>query len=128
MYYFFVCSTSKCNTIGKISNIDENKEFILTKTHNIPYFIINQGKIEGCEEYKYNLGTLSLYDSEYQKIYFASFNENLLIELNENNENYKLIKKNKIYLMKNKIPEKTREQDELIINKIIVKLSYNNVY
>ena len=51
MYYFFVSSTSKCNAIGKISNIDENKEFILTKTHNIPHFIHFYSNIESKEDF-----------------------------------------------------------------------------
>ena len=36
-HYYFVCSTSKYKAFGKILRTDQNKEFILTKSHNIPY-------------------------------------------------------------------------------------------
>ena len=114
----------------KLSDIDEKKDEIIQIkkdiTDTIPYFTINQEIIEGNDEFKYNLGTLNLYNSEYQNIYFASFNENVLIELDEGYKDYKLLKKNKLYLLKIRVPEKKREEDEIIIEKINLKLSYKD--
>ena len=76
----------------------------------IPYFIINEGTIEGCDELKYDFGTLNLYDSEYQYMYLASLDENIKFEIKKQNNDIKLIKKNKLYLLEVKIPAKTTEE------------------
>ena len=108
----------------QISN--NNDEYILIKNESeiIPYYTIENDKIIGSDEIKYDLGTLSLNDSEYQNIYFASFEENILLEEKEKGEGVDIIKKNKLLFFRVKIKEKKEEKIEKYNLEGIVKFSY----
>ena len=37
-FYYFRCTTKNCRAFGKINRIDKNKQFILTKNHDLNYY------------------------------------------------------------------------------------------
>lgn len=113
------------NTLQSIKN--NKKEFISIRYENniIPYYTNQNNNITGCEEIKYDLGTLSLNDPEYQKIYFASFDENIKSEIaGMNNDDVDLIKRKKLFALNLKIKEKREEKTEVINNSGSIKLNF----
>ena len=103
----------------------KNDEIIINKDIKIiPYFMINEDNIAGYDKFEYNLGIFSLYDFKNQDIYLSLLDDNIDIQLYEEYKEFKLIKKNKIYLLQIEIPEKKREEIEIFNKKVLFKLSY----
>ena len=100
----------------------------------IPYFLVNNKMIEGFDHINIDLGLLNLYDSNFQKIYFASFNdiniqleeENQGSQENQINQEIKLFKKTKLYMLLIQIPKKKKKEIEINERKVKLKLLYNN--
>ena len=112
------------NSFQSIKNND-NEYFIIKNEKNIiPYYIIQNNEIIGCDEIKYDLGTLNLNDSEYQNLYFTSFDENIKYTKLEANNDVNIIKKNKLYLLKVKIKEKKEENIEKISTEGTIKFNF----
>ena len=104
-------------------------ELIINNNINlIPYYYLNNNKIEGNNEIEYDLGVFNLYDLEYQNIYFASFDDNINFKLKKENEGIRLIKKNKLYFLEIKIPNKKEEKLESIKKTGIIDISYKNIF
>ena len=96
----------------------ENNEILINKDIKIiPYFMINEDNIVGNDEFEYNLGILSLYDLKIQNIYFSLLDDNIDVQLNEEYKEFKLIKKNKLYLFQIEIPEKKKKKLNCLLKK-----------
>ena len=93
----------------------------------IPYYIIQNNLIIGPEEIKYNLGSLSLNDSDFQFVYFASLDNNIKFKIIQMEDGVNIIKRNKLHLLKVKIKEKRKEDLEQFETRAIIKLEYNGV-
>ena len=93
---------------------NNNKEYFISENENdiIPYYFIQNDKIFGCDEIKYDIGICNLNDSEFQYIYIATLNNNINIhELHKGND-VKIEKRNKIIIFKVKIKKKKEEKIE----------------
>ena len=107
---------------------NENEYYIIKdKNHIIPYILIQDEKIIGFDEIKYNLGLLSLKDSEIQNIYFASFDRNIKYEILKKKNDVDIIQKNKLFIIKVKIKEKTKVDTEKKRTEGVIRLYYNEI-
>ena len=106
------------NNNDEYFNIKKEKEII-------PYYIIQNNRIIGCDEIKYDLGTLNLNDPVYQNIYFASFDDNIKFKIIKKEDDVDIIQRNKIYLIKVKIREKREEEIEDLQTRGSFKFEFN---
>ena len=105
-----------------------SEKYIIKDEHSIiPYYSIHNNKIIGCDEIKYDLGMLSLKDSEIQSIYFASFDSHIKYEILKKNDDVSIIQKNKLYGINIKIKEKTQIDTEKINTEGVIRLYYNKI-
>ena len=90
---------------------DNKKEIISIKSENniIPFYANQNNRVVGPDKIKYDLGTLNLRDPEFQNIYFASIEDNVQLEIMKANEDVKIIKRNKIFIIQVKIKQKKKK-------------------
>ena len=106
---------------------NNNNEYIISKDENnlIPSYFIENNKIIGCDEIKYELGTLNLNDTEIQNIYFAIFNNSITFKIIHKESDVDIIKRNKINIFQVKLQKKKKESIEEIKTEGSLKFQIN---
>ena len=115
----------KENYFQEIRNNNKEELRIINEDNIIPYYSIENNKIFGLDEIKYDLGILNLSDCKFQNIYLVAFDKNINCEFLKKSNDVKVIQRNNLLILNVKIMEKKEEDIENINIEGTIKFNFN---